>query len=101
MVVDANAVLVGVIGFELRGGGGALIGDIGIGRADGERTVCDGKHAAGGDFGAGQARWGGEIFIELRGKIIGKIGDYEIAEFRGFGGEKRGGAVFQARAFVV
>ena len=39
MLVDANGVLVGVIGFELRGGGGALIGDIRIGRADGERTI--------------------------------------------------------------
>ena len=101
MLVDANGVLVGVIGFELRCGGGALIGDIRIGRADGEWTISDGKDAASGDFGSRQAGWGGEIFVELRGEIIGEIGDHEVAEFRGLGGEQRGSAVFQARAFII
>ena len=49
-LVDANGVLISVIGLELRGCAGALIGDIGIGRADGERAVDDRGHAAGGNF---------------------------------------------------
>ena len=43
MLVDANGILIGLIGLELRCGADALIGDIRIGRADRERTIFDGR----------------------------------------------------------